>query len=205
MPPYATPNRSDEGLLFRELRQWLEARNLAVTVTPVFLPPARARQLVNASDWCLSFFPPPDHRAHSFHRIDDATVRIGLVRRARPADFTWNDPGYFSNSSIAVLRSGNLGEMWRPMHRAGARFVYVDTMEQGLRMVQMGRVDYTFADQKGLEVFTGDHPAGPLLQFSKIHLKEYPVGIYVSDHCKGLLETDTASTPSALSEGPLQN
>lgn len=190
-PPYTTPVRADDGLMFRELRAWVSARNVPVVLRPNFLPPARAQLVLNTTDWCLSLYPPSHKTPLYFQRISDSSIKIGLVRKKVEGEFDWQDTDYFKGATIAILRSIELSEMWRSFKEAGAIFVYVETVEQGMTMVLKDRVDYAFADRKGVDAFRQRDPRGVELQYSKKDLEEFPIGVFLSALCKGIFGEET--------------
>jgi len=205
-PPYTTPDRADDGLVYRELRDWIADRNLPISLRAHFMPPARANHMVETTDWCLSLYPPSDAIPHEFLQINASSVKIGLVRKREETEFDWDGPDYFRDAKIAILRTKQPSPNWQTYRSAGASFVYVDTKEQGLKMVLRDRVDYAAVDLKGLELFRRSNPAGRTLQFSKRIVEEFPIGIFVSDRCRSILGTSAENEKGASpKDAPLQN
>ncbi|MHA7772791.1 hypothetical protein [Roseibium sp. M-1] len=186
-PPYTTPTRSDDGLVFHELRTWLSARKLPFTIKARFLPPARAQHAVDTGDWCVALYPPSASTPHVYRQIGDAKIVIGLVRRKEEEPFVWSSPEEFRGKRIALLRSSTLSDFWMPFEKAGAEFTFVETMEQALGMLVRTRVDYAAADRAGLEEFRKTFPEGRELEFSEKGIQEYPLRVFLSERCRDLL------------------
>lgn len=203
-PPYTTPTRPDDGLVFRELRIWVAERNLPYTIRARFLPPARAQHAVDAGDWCIALYPPAASTPHVSHRIGDASIAIGLVRKNQKGPFTWSSAAEFRGKRIALLRSITLSDYWLPFERAGAEFVFVESMEQALGMLAKDRVDFSVADQAGLDQFKAKYPEAETLELSEKSIQEYPLSIFLSNRCRDLLgpETEKGADEDAA---PLQN
>lgn len=206
-PPYTSPDRADDGLVFQKLRSWLASRNLSIKVRARFLPPARAQHAIETTDWCMALYPPSKNTPHVFRRIGDNSVALGFARLKSPEAFSWDSVDYFGGSRIAILRTVAISETWKAIQDAGAEFVFVEDMDQALNMVLRGFADYAVVDNSGLETFNRSRPVyGRELEISNQILQEYPIGIYLSARCKDILETTVEHEKGAANEtAPVQN
>jgi hypothetical protein len=206
-PPYTSPERADDGLVFRTLRSWLASRNLAIEIRALFLPPARAQHLIETTDWCMALYPPSENIPHVFRRIGNSTVGVGLARIKSSERFAWDGVDYFTGSRIAMLRTNSVTEYWKPFQDAGVEIVFVEDMDQALNMVLQGFADYAAVDSGGLEAFTRSRPQGdPELEISNQTVEEYPVGVYLSSRCRDILGPAPDNEKGAAEEtAPLQN
>jgi polar amino acid transport system substrate-binding protein len=205
-PPYTTPDRADDGLVFQRLRSWLASRNLPIKINARFLPPARAQHAVNSSDWCMALYPPSKNTPHLFRKISRTNIVMGFVRRKTSEPFSWDGPTYFKGSRIALLRTLSLSDPWIPYQEAGAKFVFVEAMEQAMIMVLKGRADYAVADSGGLEAFNRSAPADHQLELSSKPVQEFAVGVYLSARCRDILGSLKTNEKGATEhDAPLQN
>ncbi|GGB45329.1 hypothetical protein GCM10011316_16710 [Roseibium aquae] len=182
-PPFTTATRADGGTVFAEIRQWLADQALDLTLVPVFVPPARAQVMVRSDAWCASLYPPPAEIGH-FIQVSNRAIDVGFLRRKIPGPFLWTDLGHFKNRKIAVLRARTSGGLLAPIETAGAQFVDVETVQQGIKLLLAGRVDYAFADNTTLSGFPAGSTERQSLEFSETVLERFPVGLYVSANCR---------------------
>jgi len=181
-PPFTTSKREDSGTVFALIRQWLIENGSDISVQPVFDPPARAQVMIEAGNWCASLYPPVKNTGH-FLQISNRSVDIGFLRRRVEAAFTWDGPGFFAGKKVAVLRARTTSGLLGPLKEAGADFIDVETVQQGIRLLMAGRVDYAFADHLALSRFPAASDERLSLEFSKTILRRYPIGLFVSDRC----------------------
>lgn len=205
-PPYTSSERADDGLVFRELRNYLIARNLPITIRARFLPPARAQNAVDTVDWCMALYPPSENTPHVFRRIGNSKVTLGLARIRRTEAFSWENADYFKDKRIALLRTVSMPQAWKPFEEAGAEFVFVEAMDQALNMVLQGFADYAVVDSGGLEAFDRTRSDGPELELSRQAVQEFPVGVYLSARCSDILGPPERDEKGAAEKtAPLQN
>jgi len=169
-PPYTTPQHPDGGLAFAKVKRWFAEKKLPITLNPRFLPPARAHHEVDTTDWCISFYPPSKTTPHVFKTVSRERINMRMVRKKADTPFTWSSPAEFKGSRIALLRPMSLDAVYRVFAEAGLEFVYVETMEQAITMVAQGRVDYTVADNEGLEFFNRLLPEDQKLVVSQFEI-----------------------------------
>lgn len=185
-PPFTAEADGENGPLFRLLRDYAREHMPTKRIRPVFVPPARASLLLSKGEYCLSFYPPPEHQEEfEFIKLSDETVKLGFIRARQAGAFVWKDLSELKGKSSAILRPSRSGRVHEMAVDAGMEVVYVDSIRQGLMMLKKGRVDYAFGDNNTLARLS--ESAGMNkddYQFSETSLFETTVGITVRKSCK---------------------
>lgn len=180
-PPFINANSDDFGTNFVLLKKYADS-NFKVGYEPYFVPPARAQLLIELNQWCLSFYPPKKPGAYRFVPLSDEKVRLGLYRREQPTPFNYTSLNELKGK-VAVLRSISLGKIYTELSNAGLQLVSLETVEQGIRMLLAGRVDYAFGDNTTVLTYL-DIPEIETLQFGAPSLHEAEVGFFIHQSCE---------------------
>lgn len=190
-PPFTTTTASDFGISHRLLDQFAK-QYFKTQIRPVFLPPARAQFEIAKGNWCLSFYPPDvGHQESAFVQLSDEAIKLGMYRIHRTGPFTWQHLTEFAGKSVAMLRSDNKRHhLSLPMVEAGMKITNVKTVEQGLRLLLLGRVDYAFGDNTSLDYLNFSDNEKVQLQFSAVSLSETNPGFFYNFACKEKLFND---------------
>lgn len=190
-PPFTAEADAENGPLFSLLREYASEHMPSKRIKAVFVPPARASRLLSMGHYCLSFYPPQAKpEEFEFIELSDEKVRLGLVRKSQPDSFSWQDLTELSGKSVAILRPDQAGKLLKMLQSAGLEAFYVESIVQGLKMLDRNRVDYAFGDNTTLLRLS--EAAGiekDLFQFSETSLLETMVGINVRKSCKESLFT----------------
>lgn len=188
-PPYTSPESPNDGSNFSLLREYADL-HFRVSIKPHFLPPARAHRYINSDDWCLSFYPPAkDNKLVRFIALSEKDVSIGFYRLKQSQDFRWNTLGELKGKTIALLRANSKGKMHQTFIDAGLVLVHVESIEQGLQLVIMKRVDYAFGDNLSLSGNSLTVEERQSLQFSETKVHVAKIGFYYNIQCETLLFT----------------
>ena len=185
-PPFTAKVDAENGPLFSLLREYARQHMPTKQIRAVFVPPARASLLLSRGEYCLSFYPPQEsHDEFEFIKLSDETVRLGLIRKRQPSAFVWQSLSELKGTSLAMLRPHSSGNIMKMVLSAGLEVVYVDSITQGLMMLEKGRVDYAFGDNKTLSRLSeGAGLSKDHYQFSESSLSQTIVGINVRKSCK---------------------
>lgn len=182
-PPFLSSSESKNfGTNFTLLKEYA-ANNFKVEFEPWIVPPARAQLILENGGWCLSFYPPKetDPKAR-FIALSDQYVHLGLLKVAEEGEFTYNSLSALQGS-VAIIRSNALGPLHKLIEGAGLELVHLETVEQGIKMLLAGRVDYAFGDNTTINTYTeieGIHT----LQFSSIPSLETQIGFFYNTGCE---------------------
>lgn len=186
-PPFTSEYAEQGGLSFQRLNLY-SAENLPASrvFKPVFVPPARAEQLLKSRQFCLSFFPPQEEvRDYEFFALDQETIRIGLIRKRQAGLFQWLTLAELSGQKMAILRSNMSSALQESFEQAGIERVFVETVEQGLRMLRLDYVDLVFGDNTSLDELSGRVAINANdYQFSETSLFETSIGFFYRKDCK---------------------
>ena len=186
-PPYTSPNAADYGSSFSLLSKYAQS-HFRVSITPLFLPPARANRVIKDGGWCLSFYPPSnDNKLSRFVPLSDDIVSIGLYRLKKQDRFHWSKLEELSGKVVALLRSNVIGKMHQRFIDAGIELVYVESIEQGLQMVLKDRVDYAFGDNLALPETSFSEDEKSKLQFSESSFYSTKIGFFYNSECENTL------------------
>ncbi|WP_286239127.1 hypothetical protein [Neptuniibacter halophilus] len=181
-PPYTTRNQSDQGIAFRLLRQYL-ADQPEIRVKPRFLPPARVQLQFSEIRWCGSFYPPPAESGSRFFPLSAEPLKIGLYHRQDDPHYNWQTLHQLKGYRVALLRNLQTSVFNEQFQVAGIRPVFVDTVIQGMRMLQQKRVDAALGDEH-LQAFLSDQWRRDLpFRFSTTALITTPIGIHLNPQC----------------------
>jgi polar amino acid transport system substrate-binding protein len=186
-PPYTSPSAPDYGSNFSLLSKYAKS-HLRVSITPLFLPPARANRIIKDGHWCLSFYPPRnDNKLSRFVSLSDNLVSIGFYRLKKKESFQWSKLEELSGKMVAILRSNIIGKIHQSLINAGLKIVYVETIEQGLQLVLKSRVDYAFGDNLVLSETSLSEDQKRKLQFSESSFHTAKIGFFYNSKCENKL------------------
>ncbi len=179
-PPFTTANAPDRGINFRLFSDAVEHR---FTIKPVFVPPARAAQVLRTSPWCVSFYPPKgmDDRM-TFIPLSEQRVELAFYRATSTSERI-SSLHQLTNERIAVLRVKELGPFHQPLVDVGAKLLMVESVAQGLDLLTFGRVDYVMADDDGIKSALSTMKNKPILERSKLVYFETMVGAHLNKQC----------------------
>ncbi len=100
-PPFTTSNVTDRGINFRLFSKAVGHR---FTIKPVFVPPARAEQVLRSSPWCVSFYPPKGmDDSVTFIPLSEQRVELAFYRATSSSERV-SSLHQLANERIAVLR-----------------------------------------------------------------------------------------------------
>jgi polar amino acid transport system substrate-binding protein len=178
-PPFTTVERDDDGLAFTLLRNSKIGSSL--TWIPVFLPPGRANRVINADQWCASFYPPSSTLNFSSYVLDENLISISLIRKREPTEFTWTMLEELKPYLIGLLRTNHNSQFVKSFTDAGIKIFYMESVETGIKMVLSDRVDYAMIDNITFDSL--DSETKRQLQFSNTHLLETQITLYINNKC----------------------
>lgn len=185
-PPFTTNHAPDNGICFRYLNMFLQKELGGVEFEAIFVPPARAQMLVDGGAHCISFYPPSKvDKDYGFFPLGDGErVKLGLIRKRQSGAFEWDNLSELSGSSVAMLRRTDDSRMRESFIENGVSVVSVETVLQGVRMLEKGRVDYAFGDDLSLSYFSAHEGRSfEHLQFSVSYLQEVQIGFFYRKDC----------------------
>lgn len=185
-PPYTTSHASDSGIFFRYLDMFAQKELDGVEFEAVFVPPARAQILVEGANHCMSFYPPlKGNKDYGFFPLGNGErVKLGLIRKRQSGAFTWDDLSELKGSNVAMLRRTDESRMRENFIKSGVSVVSVETVLQGVRMLEKGRVDYAFGDNSSLSYFSAyEERSFEHLQFSTSYLQDVHIGFFYRKDC----------------------
>jgi len=186
-PPYTSPSAVDYGSSFSLLTKYAQS-HFRVSLTPMFLPPARANRVIKDGHWCLSFYPPSnDNKLSRFVPLSDDIVSIGFYRLKEQDRFYWSKLEELSGKMVALLRANKVGQMHQSFIDAGIQMVYVESIEQGLQLVLKARVDYAFGDNLSLSETSFSEDEKGRLQFSESSFYTTKIGFFYNSECEDKL------------------
>lgn len=178
-PPFITEERDDDGVAFTLLRKSKIGPSL--TWIPVFLPPGRANRVINADEWCASFYPPSQKLDFSSYVLDENLISIGFIRKREPTEFTWTALEELKPYLIGLLRTNHNSQFIKSFTDAGIKIFYLESVETGIKMVLSDRVDYAMIDNITFDSLESETKRQ--LQFSNTHLLETQITLYINNKC----------------------
>ncbi|PKG82112.1 hypothetical protein CXF85_14515 [Colwellia sp. 75C3] len=186
-PPYTSSKLTGDGSSFILLSKYAQS-NFSVSLTPFFLPPARANRVIKDGYWCLSFYPPREgNKVARFVSLSDNVVSMGFYRLRKKEGFHWTELKELKGKIVALLRPDVIGKMHQNILDAGLQMVYVESIEQGLQLVLKNRVDYAFGDNLVLSETNLSEVQKQKLQFSESSVHEAEIGFFYNIECKDKL------------------
>lgn len=186
-PPFTSSGSVADGLSFVRLNRILQSHGWNAHAE--FLPPARVPMVINQSGhWLASFFPPKTGSSHvEVVIVAPAAIRMGLFRQRKTGEFSWQALSELRDNTLATIRSDYSSAYVTPFVKAGMNMVFVDSIEQGIRMLAEGRVDYVLSIEDTGWYYADLHNLGrEQLQFSDSIIATFPHVLYVNrTHPKG--------------------
>lgn len=182
-PPYTSENEANNGLSFEALNQYFKQQ--AIHFSPLFLPPARAALYLKNDRWCLSFYPPLEQNKYPVIELDDYTIKLGLIRKTQLTPFSWQSLVELSGRKVAMLRSNEKrSDLITQFMNANITLINVESVSQGLQLLEKERVDYVFSDLDGGQYIMkqlGFHLSD--YQFSQTLLLETNIKVWRNPNC----------------------
>ena len=183
-PPYTSSEVSGNGISFRLLEQHLRSVD-ALVITPRFLPPARVQKKIQSGDWCFSFYPVSlDQGKVQFVALADRMVKIGLYHRVDDPLIAWTELEQLRGYRVALLRSDRSSDLYVRFVASGLIPVFVESVEQGLKMLQMKRIDAALGDEYMTDFVHQGLKSTSNIRFAKTSLFETPIGLFVNQNCR---------------------
>lgn len=176
-PPFTTITHPQGGLAF----ELLEPTIPQLQWKPLFVPPKRAYASIDSGHWCASFY--PAHKPSDYFTVvlSHQPIKIRLVRRLQTSSFGWTQLSELAGKSVALLRTGESSAFVQQFDDAEIRIAYVESVQAGLQMVLLNRVDMAMLDDIS---FAGlEHDNKSKLQMSENTLLETPITLFVNKAC----------------------
>jgi hypothetical protein len=109
-------------------------------------------------------------------------MELKLFRLAEPEVFMGNE---LSGKVVAQLRMQMPKGVTKEFVDAGAKLLFVDTLEQGINLLLQSQVDYVYGDMKAIYYATEKigFPSA-LMQDSALVFRGIPIGVWVNKQCK---------------------
>ncbi|MFD2167588.1 hypothetical protein ACFSJY_15160 [Thalassotalea euphylliae] len=182
-PPFVSESSPNYGFTYALLEEHAK-QHFQVSIKPLFVPPGRAQAMINAGDWCLSFYPPIGREQDAeFIPLLEKKVAIKLHRLKQDTPFTWQTLSELSGKSVAVLRAQKEGPLAMKYHQANLDVVPVESIKQGLEMMVKGRVDYWAAADIAVDSLTAEDNNRASIQSSIPALQTFDVGVFYHKKC----------------------
>jgi len=192
-PPFTSSKMIQNGVAFMLLRQYAKKHFIA-DIQPLIVPPARVQILLELKSWCLSFYPPLHLKSSgSSIQLSKTKIKIGMFRKRQNSVFRWDNLKEYSGASIALLRSNNSSRFYQLYTEAGLFPMFVDSIEQGIKLLLRGRVDYAFADNVSIDLMDISPQQKESLQFSETIFLETPIQVYFNPKCTKRLYANTGN------------
>jgi len=190
-PPFTSSKMIHNGIAFMLLREYAK-KHLKADIQPQIVPPARVQVLLKLNSWCLSFYPPLQLKdSDSSIQLSKTKIKIGMYRKRQNSDFRWDNLNEFSGASIALLRSNKSNRFYQLYSEAGLFPMFVDSTEQGIKLLLRDRVDYAFADNISIDLMDISPQQKESLQFSDTIFLETPILVYSNPKCAKRLYANT--------------
>src|SRR5690606_27487462 len=140
-PPFLVEKQPGQGTSFEYLNRSLVNSN--IEIVPVFVPPGRAKYLMERDGWHASFLPPATALSSvQLVSLQDAHMRFGLLRRHQEGRFVWSETKELAGKTVAVTRTGRISGYYSDMKQNGMELFFVNDMQQAVRLLMHKRVDY---------------------------------------------------------------
>lgn len=187
-PPYTTQNGDDLGISFRILDEYLHGR-AEVQINPLFLPPARLQSLIARGQWCASFYPAPvENENVVFLELKPEPLKIGLYHRFNDPLINWTSLEQLKGYKVALLRANTNTQFFQNIVQSGVKPVFVDTVEQGIRMLESERVDAAMGDELLKNHMEALFNRPLAIRLSKTEIVTAKIGIFLNTKCHGVQE-----------------
>lgn len=178
-PPFTTLTKATGGISFELLSQNTDINEH--NWRPYFLPPKRAYKTIKSAAWCASFYPTEMVPHYIQYQLSEQSVSIGLVRLKQDIPFQWQDLAELSGKSVAILSTDANSKFARQFAQAGVIRAEVQTVQAGVQMVLLGRVDFAMLDDFSFAALASKNKSK--LQFSQSSLLTTKLSLYVNPEC----------------------
>jgi len=179
-PPYTAEYLPGYGYSFVALQTALSGSDWQAE--PLFLPPARASSwLEKQDDWLISIFPPGSMAGVELIALPGERIPFSLFRLRQPGDFKWNSLSELAGKSVIMTRTPGETKNVEAYRKAGIEPVFVNDIEQGMKMLRNQRGDYLLTT-----LATGHFYAKQLdiplqdIQFAETIIRWFPYTIYLN-------------------------
>ncbi|WP_462159249.1 hypothetical protein [Pseudoalteromonas sp. GB56] len=180
-PPFTTLQHPSHGVAFELLDTALA--NSPMHITPYIVPPARAQKYVSEGNWCASFYPPRQGpTSNSFFALGE-TIDVSILNLTAHPPFDFDDDTNLDGQSVAVLRPAKEGELHDKLTQRGLDLVFVESVFQGMELLQKERVNFAMGDKYSLAQFNEEKESKLVVNYSKTPLVSTPIGIFVNEQC----------------------
>lgn len=167
-------------------------KHFIVEIQPQIAPPARVQLLLKFKSWCLSFYPPLQlEDPGNVIQLSKNRIKIGMFRKRQNSVFRWDNLNEYSGARIALLRSKKSSRFYQLFTKAGLLPMFVDSIEQGIKLLLRDRVDYAFADDLSIDLMDISPQEKESLQFSETTFLETPIQVYFNPKCTKQLFANT--------------
>ncbi len=196
-PPFITEHTASYGLSFSVLTRQLAP--YGYLPEPVFLPPARAAQIVNQSqDWLLSFFPADKNPNAELVILESAAISYSLFRMPQQQSFHWDDLQELKGATVVTTRQSAGSDDHNAFRKAGLTMMFVNEIGQAIQMVLAGRADYALTTKETGEYYLRSLNYSPdALQFADTLIRSYPHTVYLNHRHPQALDILNALRPAA--------
>ncbi|CCQ12542.1 hypothetical protein PALB_34810 [Pseudoalteromonas luteoviolacea B = ATCC 29581] len=185
-PPFTSQSLNADGILF-EMLQEQYSLPIGWSYRSYFLPPARAQQLVESNDWCLSFYPPQGiNELIDFLPLGREFVTLGFIVLKGSELDTWQMLPSLAGRSVTLLRNSIETPTYHQLVEANATVVFVEKTEQGIELLAKGRVDMAFSDDYSFHALQKTNADWANLTFASSILRRASVGVYINRACESI-------------------
>ncbi len=180
-PPYVSEYAEGNGVSVALLRERLARAGWQLSLR--FYPPARASSETSQTDrWELSFFPPQGDTTKAPVNIGDASIHYSFFRLKKPEPFKWSNLSELRGKTLITIRPLSNSVDNDTFTRAGLKLVFVNSIEQGFRILASGRADYLItAEETGWFYLEKSGLNLNDFQFAQTSLRTYNHSIYMNE------------------------
>jgi len=196
-PPYTSPTIQNNGVAFDSLYKL--TLNSDISIKPRFLPPARVGLELSRGNWCLSFVPPAIILdTHERLTLKDTNIDIVFVRKNRTEPFKWNKLSELAGLKLGFLRTYKRESiLTNAIEESDIVIVGIETLQQGLELLDKERVDILLADKVSIEYLASilELPKGNF-QYSENVIEHLTLGVWLNLKCDAALKVKSISNGS---------
>jgi ABC-type amino acid transport substrate-binding protein len=193
--PWTFPEQPSRGIAPEYLRYLFDAAQVPVQLDT--LPYLRAiNGLRDGSNAAAILIPDAERDTFALRLCEIATIRSGvLYKKSR---FKINDAQALAGLSVGVQRGSHALDKLANVPRI--KRAMIETVDQGLRMLQIDRLDATFLFSPGVESMMQSHGLSPA-DYDWLEIEVEPVVVYVSRKSPLAADTDAINRLKNVCEG----
>src|SRR5690606_19793272 len=140
-PPFLSESLPGKGTSFDYLHRNLTSSN--IEIVPLFVPPGRAKYLMERDGWHASFIPPTTSSdSVRLVPLQDAEMRFGLLRLHQDGRFAWSELKELAGKTVAATRVGRISGYYADLKQNGVELFFVNDMQQAVRLLMHKRAAY---------------------------------------------------------------